>query len=167
MKAFMLTLILASTALIGQELVWNNSKTVGLIPAERWTESSTGDQLGFVLKAPQSSDPFKGRIDISTASTLNWTLDELWNEYVIKGFPLSLNGYEKIAVGKSTIDGEDSYWIECYSESQGIKFQGLSAVFVKNNMLHIVTCTSLPKYYDFVEADFKKMIESIRVKKTP
>jgi hypothetical protein len=164
MNRILILLLLTSYSTFGQDTVWNESETIGLVPAIKWTKTSEGESLNFELTAPLSSDPFKGNLDISTASTLNWTLDKLWKEYVTKGFPISVNGYMKIDEGESIVDGEKSRWIEFYSENQGIKFQGYSEIFIKDNIMYIVTLTSIPKFYDEIESDFKKMINSIKIK---
>jgi hypothetical protein len=164
MNRILIFLLLTTYSTFGQDIVWNESETIGLVPAKKWIKTSEGESLNFKLTAPFSSDPFKGNLGISTAPTLNWTLDELWTEYVTKGFPISVNGYKKIDEGESRVDGEKSRWIEFYSENQGIKFQGYSEIFIKDNVMYIVTLTSIPKYYDEIESDFKKMINSIEIK---
>jgi len=40
----------------------------------------------------------------------------------------------------------------------------LTEIFIKDNVLYVVTVTSIPKYYDKIEKDFKKMIKTIKVK---
>ena len=37
-------------------------------------------------------------------------------------------------------------------------------IFIKDNVMYIVTLTSIPMYYDEIEPDFKKMIDSIKIK---
>lgn len=146
-----------------QEIVWNNSKTIGLAPQAKWTVVDKGKELTFHLEGP-SFGSLKGLISISTAPADNLSLDQLWKMYVLDGFPKLLNGYKKLSQGRFRIDNNESRWIEYLNESEGVKFQGLTATFVEGNLLYIVTCNSTPEYYKSVKDDFFKMMNTIVVK---
>lgn len=150
-----------------QEIIWNKKNIIGLIPSKDWTLKTNNEVLSFELKTGTFNQKLKGSIMISTSPTNNWSLNKLWNIYVVQGFPKLLKGFVKINEGKSKIDTNESKWIEHLSESNGVNFHGLSAAFVKNKKLYIVTCTSTPEFYESIEKDFNDMIESIKVKTLP
>jgi hypothetical protein len=159
-----ITLVFSINFLFAQELVWNQAKTVGLIPSKDWKLKANNDILSFQATTGTYNQNLKGQIDISSAPTNGWSLEKLWRIYVVEGFPQSLNGYKKIDEGKSTIDENESRWIEYLSESQGMKFHSYSATFMEKNTLYIVTCTSTPQYYESIKNEFSSMINSMKIK---
>lgn len=158
------TFLLVTNSLVGQGVIWNESNTIGLKPSRGWIKASKGENLKFSLATSSETTPFKGSIEISKAPTLNWTLDELWTEYVVKGFPELLQEYKKIDEGKLQLNDTEARWIECYNTNKGVKFQQLTVTFVSDNKLYMIICTSIPHYYEHVENDFWSMIKSIKIK---
>lgn len=158
-----ISFIFSLTFAQAQEVVWNDSKTIGLVPQEKWVLVDKGEVLTFHLKGP-SFRSLKGLISISTSPSNNMSLEKLWEMYVLEGFPKLLSAYKEINQGRFRIDSNLSRWIEYTNESEGVKFQGLSATFVEGDLLYIVTCNSSPEYYKSVKDDFFKMMNTIVVK---
>lgn len=161
---FLIIFLTTSVNISAQDLIWDKTQTVCIQPATNWINTSQGDSFAFSLKSSDPILPLIGHVTITKASALNWTLDELWTEYVDKDFPLLLKDYEKLEEGTSHIDNLESRWIIYHSSSNDIKFKMLTASTVKNNVLYIITCTSAPNFFDEVSEDFNKMINSIRIR---
>lgn len=142
------------------EKVWNSSKTIGISPAENWLDQSKDDRLTLVL----NSRLFKASLDVSTSSDNNWTLDELWDAYVIKGFPDLLLDFSKVDEGKINIKGREARWLECFHTDHDIRFKQLVVCFVAHGKLHIIICTALPEYYTEQKSNLWAMIKSIETK---
>ncbi|HAD96572.1 MAG TPA: hypothetical protein DCG19_04145 [Cryomorphaceae bacterium] len=148
-----------------QKVVWDKTNAFGLIPSEGWQIDRVEEEEIALIQKKQNllGEVEGGHFSVSTASTHNWTLDELWEEYIIKGLPL-MSGYEKVNSGTATVAGVKAKWIVYYSEDRGVRFRNLSLMVVKQNVMYVIAGTSLPESNEKVEKDFWSMINSLRIK---
>jgi hypothetical protein len=149
----------------GQERIYNSEKTFSIIPIKGWINYSEKNGISFAKKRI-SFTTYRENIGIFPNPANGMTLDELWNSFVIRDFPISFDNYKEIQTGKSNINGMNANWIECtntFAHSEGYTFRNLVYMFVENDTMYYIICMALDENYKNYEKDFQKMINTFKV----
>ena len=150
---------------IGQDRVYNSEKTFSIVPTEGWINCSEGNNIIFAQKLTSFRDRYQENIQIEAFPGINMTLDELWENYVIKDFPKSFENYKIKQTGKTNINGINAKSIEFTNTAHGQTFDNLVYILVEKNIMYQIICLAIEKDYKSVEREFKEMINTFKIGK--
>lgn len=148
----------------GQQRVYNSSKKFSFVPIKNWENHSKDSSLVFAQSSQGILDLYLENIQIKTFSTNGETLDEIWNSWVIKDFPISFINYKVMKTGISNINGKKAKWVDFKNRDNNLNFRNITYFIVDNNVLYYILCLSLESDFEKTENDFIKMINTLEIK---
>lgn len=144
--------------------ITNSSETLSVTPVVGWVDKSNNQALSLQKFAKRNPNSLRGTFLVTESTTQGRNLNELWKEYVEDSFPETFDNYEMLEKGDKVIDNQNAKFIVFKYSDRNIDFITMSTIFIKGDILFIITCASTSSFYESVESDFVKMIDSIQLK---
>ena len=155
--------ILISFYSSGQERCFNTDTSFSFIPLENWENFSKGNGLTFAQQKDSEVDNFRENIKLDVSPANGFSLDELWNSYVVRDFPKSFEKFKMVQMWNSNVNEKEAKWIEFTNYSSGLKFRNLVYMLVENDRMYFIICSALDKDFDKTEDEFLKMVNSFEI----
>ena len=147
----------------GQDRVFNSSKSFSFIPANNWENYSKDNSLIFAKPLNSSSENYRENIRISEYPANGMTLEELWESFVIKDFPIAFENYKFIQMWDSSVNGKKAKWIEFKNTANNLTYKNLVYMLVENDEMYYIICMATVNGYEQTVKEFRQMIDTFEI----
>ncbi len=163
-KLFLIIAILSFNTLLGQDSIYSNNKSFSFKPIASWENNSKENILIFAQPFKSKIDNYQENIHISEYPANGMTLEELWQAFVLRDFPISFENYKFIQMAESKVNFKKAKWIEFTNTDNKVEFKNLVYMFVENDKMYYIICLATESEYEATEKDFRQMINSFEIK---